>query len=33
VIRVVAPAPYDCAAGELDRVVASIVQRRECGHW
>jgi conjugative relaxase-like TrwC/TraI family protein len=30
VIRVIAPALYGCAAGELDRVVAGIVQHREC---
>src|SRR5581483_10317620 len=30
VIRVVAPALYGCPAGELDRVVAGIVQHREC---
>jgi conjugative relaxase-like TrwC/TraI family protein len=30
VIRVVAPALYGCAADELDRVVAGIVQHREC---
>lgn len=30
VIRVVSPALYGCAAGELDRVVAGIVQHREC---
>jgi conjugative relaxase-like TrwC/TraI family protein len=30
VVRVVAPALYGCAAGELDRVVAGIVQHREC---
>jgi conjugative relaxase-like TrwC/TraI family protein len=30
VIRVIAPALYGCAAGQLDRVVAGIVQHREC---
>jgi conjugative relaxase-like TrwC/TraI family protein len=30
VIRGIAPALYGCAAGELDRVVAGIVQHREC---
>jgi conjugative relaxase-like TrwC/TraI family protein len=30
VVRVVAPALYGCTAGELDRVVAGIVQHREC---
>lgn len=30
VIRVIAPALYGCAAEELDRVVAGIVQHREC---
>lgn len=30
VIRVVAPALYGCMADELDRVVAGIVQHREC---
>jgi conjugative relaxase-like TrwC/TraI family protein len=30
VIRVVAPALFGCAADELDRVVAGIVQHREC---
>ncbi|MGH2780660.1 MAG: MobF family relaxase [Thermoleophilaceae bacterium] len=30
VIRVIAPALYGCAAGELDRAVAGIVQHREC---
>jgi conjugative relaxase-like TrwC/TraI family protein len=30
VIRVVAPALYGCAAFELDRIVAGIVQHREC---
>ena len=30
IIRVVAPALYGCPAGELDQVVAGIVQHREC---
>ena len=30
VIRVIAPALYGCSAGELNRVVAGIVQHREC---
>ncbi|MGH9135485.1 MAG: MobF family relaxase [Acidimicrobiales bacterium] len=30
VIRVVAPALYGCATDELDRIVAGIVQHREC---